>query len=136
MSDLGTTGRATIRNLIWYWLPPLAWMGIIFYLSAQPKLPTPPEPMLDLMLKNGGHFVVYAVLALLWWRALSRGKMAGRAALGLAFAITVLYAMSDEFHQSFVPGRRPTLSDVLIDAIGAATAIGVVWWRNTKGTKV
>ena len=116
MSDLGTTRRATIRNLVWYWLPPLAWMGIIFYLSAQPKLPALPEPMLDLVLKKGTHFTVYAVLAFLWWRALSRGRMADRAALGLAFAIAVLYAMSDEFHQRFVPGRCPGLSDVLIDA--------------------
>jgi len=138
MSDLETTRRATSRNLVWYWLPPLAWMGIIFYLSAQPKLPAPPEPMFDLVLKKGAHFTVYAVLAFLWWRALSRGKMADRAALGLAFAIAVSYAISDEFHQSFVPDRRPGLSDVLIDAMGAATATGVIGLsksRNTKGTR-
>ncbi len=132
MSDLGTTRRATIRNLVWYWLPPLAWMGVIFFSSAQPDLPSPPGPLLDTLLKKSGHFVVYAMLAFLWYRALSRGGMTDRAALGLAFAIAVMYGMSDEFHQSFVPGRHPGLSDVLIDAIGAATAIWVIGWRNTK----
>jgi len=132
MSDSGTTRRATIRDLVWYWLPPLAWMGVIFYLSGQPKLPAPPEPMLDLMLKKGAHFTVYAILAFLWWRVLSRGKMTDRAALGLAFAVAVSYGLSDEFHQSFVPGRHPGLSDVLIDALGAAVAVGVIGWRNTK----
>ena len=136
MSDPRTSRRATIWNLVWYWLPPLAWMGVIFCLSAQRDLPTPPEPVLDLTLKKGGHFAVYAVLAFLWWRALSRGGMADRAALGLAFAIAVLYAVSDEFHQSFVPGRRPTQLDVLIDVIGAATAIALIGWRNTKDTKI
>ncbi len=133
MSDTRTTGRATIRNLIWYWLPPLAWMGVIFFLSAQPDLPGPPASLLDTLLKKMGHFVVYAMLAFLWHRALARGGMADPTALGLAFAIAVLYGLSDEFHQSFVPGRHPGLSDVIIDAMGAATAIGVIRWRNTKG---
>jgi VanZ family protein len=134
MSDVQTTAQGTIRNVIGYWLPPLAWMGLVFFLSAQPKLPTPPAPMLDVMLKKGAHFGAYAILAFLWWRALSRAGMGGRAALGLAFAIAVLYGMSDEFHQSFVPGRRPSPSDVLIDSLGAAVALGVVGWRNTRNT--
>lgn len=135
MSDLGTTGRVTIRDLAWYWLPPLAWMGVIFFSSAQPDLPGPPGSLLDALLKKSGHFVVYAMLAFLWYRALSRDGMADRAALGLAFAIAVIYGMSDEFHQSFVPGRRPGLLDVVIDAAGAAVAVGVIGWRNTKGRR-
>jgi VanZ family protein len=135
MSHLETTGRTTIRNLAWYWLPPLAWMGAIFFLSAQPDLPGPPGPLLDTLLKKSGHFVVYAMLAFLWYRALSRGGMADRVALGLAFAIAVIYGMSDEFHQGFVPGRNPGPLDVVVDAAGAAVAVGVTGWRNTKITK-
>lgn len=135
MSDTRITGRSTIRNLVWYWLPPLAWMGVIFFLSAQPDLPGPPGSVLDTLLKKTGHFVVYATLTILWYRALSRGGLADRTALGLAFAIAVLYGLSDEYHQSFVPGRHPSLSDALIDAMGAATAIGVIRWRNTKGRR-
>lgn len=138
MSDVGTTRRDTIRDLVRYWLPPLAWMGVIFYLSAQPQLPTAPEPLMDALLKKGGHFMAYALLALLWWRALSRGKKTDRTTLALAFVIAVLYGLSDEFHQSFVPGRHPSPWDVLIDAAGAAVAVGVIWLmksRNTKDTR-
>jgi VanZ family protein len=122
--------RSVIRYLVWYWLPPLAWMGMIFYLSAQPDLPSPPQPWLQKLLTNGAHFGLYALLALWWWRALSRGRKTLRATLGLAFGLAVLYGISDEFHQSFVPGRTPSLMDVLIDAAGAAVTLGVIWrWR-------
>ena len=133
MSDTKTTSRRGVRGLVAYWLPPLAWMVAIFYLSAQPDLPGPPEPLLDTLFKKGAHFVTYAMFAFLWWRALSRGMMTHRAALGTAFAIAVVYGISDEFHQSFIPGRSPSSRDVLIDAAGAAAALGLIWWRNTKG---
>jgi VanZ family protein len=41
----------------------------------------------------------------------------------VVMGVTVAYAASDEYHQSFVPGRHPGLSDVLIDGLGAATAL-------------
>jgi VanZ family protein len=132
VSDVGTARHNTLRDLAGYWLPPLAWMGIIFYLSAQPDLPGPPEPLLDALLKKGGHFVGYAMLAFLWWRALSRGRRIDRATLVLAFVVVTLYSVSDEFHQSFVPNRRPSPGDVLIDAAGAATALWLVWRRRGR----
>jgi len=133
MSEVRTSRRRALRDLVWYWLPPLAWMGVIFFLSAQPDLPGPPQPFIDAPLKKGAHLVAYALLALLCWRALSQGKEVDGRTLALAFAIAVAYGISDEFHQSFVPGREPSLRDVFIDAAGAAAALGVVWWRNPKG---
>ncbi len=112
------------RLLVWLraWGPVLAWMGLIFYLSAQPKLPGPASPFWNILLKKIGHFVVYGVLAWLVLRALSRTEYVTRQRW-IAWGFAVLYAISDEFHQSFVPGRHPKGLDLLIDACGAATVL-------------
>lgn len=130
MSQPGTPQRATLRDLAWYWLPPLAWMGIIFLLSAQRKLIGPPQSWLAELLINSAHFFVYAGLAFLWWRALSRGRRADKILLAAAFGISVLYGASDEFHQSFVPGRDASWLDLLTDAAGAAVALWVIWRKS------
>lgn len=133
MSDDGR-----IRDLAWYWLPLLAWMGMIFYLSSQPDLPGPPDPWLATLVTNLGHFVTYAILALWWWRALRRipalsgAGEPGKVVLFLAFLAAALYAASDEFHQSFVPGRTASLPDLLVDAAGAAAALGLIWRRKVS----
>ena len=106
-----------------WWLAALAWMGLIFWLSAQPDLPHAPEPWLDRVVKKAGHAVLYGVLAWLYLRALQgNGLSSGRTRL-LAFGLAVLYAVTDEVHQSFVPGRTPSPWDVLIDGAGAALAV-------------
>lgn len=74
---------------------------------------------LQLFVRKGAHFSIYALLAILCWlpahSAVSSSLMSAEAAWG----ITVLYAISDELHQSFVPGRSCELRDVLIDSSGA-----------------
>jgi VanZ family protein len=102
---------------------------MIYYLSAQPDLPGPPEPWLATLFANSAHFGVYALLAFWWWRALRSFQKTQSAwvILLLAFLISVLYGASDEFHQSFVPGRDPSLLDWLVDMAGAATALWLVW---------
>ncbi len=126
-------------------------MVIIFVLSAQPKLPSPPNSLLNLLLKKGAHMLEYAILMLLWWRALAGGDKKSarpntgpdaigdkRSAqpyiwLGLAWLLTILYAASDEFHQTFVPGRNGTPWDVLIDSLGASiSAVIIGWWIGRK----
>lgn len=97
----------------------MAWMGLIFYLSSRPDLPHAPEPLLDLILKKAAHAFVYAVLAVLWRRAL--GRQAGGAVA--PWLIAVLYAATDEVHQTFVPGRNGRVADVVIDGMGAALGL-------------
>ncbi|MBC7227930.1 MAG: VanZ family protein [Thermoflexales bacterium] len=98
-------------------------MGLIFWLSAQPDLPHAPEPWLDVVVKKTGHAALYGVLAWLYWGFLrGDGPPSGRARL-LAFGLAVLYAVTDEVHQSFVPGRTPSPWDVVIDGVGAALAV-------------
>ncbi len=133
-STEATSGGNTIRRLAVYWLPVAAWMGLIFLLSAQPDLPHPPSAFLDHVVKKGGHMAAFAILAWLWWRALHRERgMPMGVALGLALMFTVLYAVSDEVHQSFVPGRKPRATDVLFDSLGASAMVIII--RLVRGAK-
>ena len=116
-----------IHSLLRYWLPPVLWMGAIFVLSAQPTLPRHPDNLLDFIIKKAGHMIEYGILAFLLWRALSRGRGAlSRSALVIAFVASVLYAASDEYHQTFVPGRKGKLMDVGFDVVGALLTLLVV----------
>ncbi len=112
------------------WLPVILWMGFIFALSAQPKIQLSPEPFWDLTIKKTGHFDLYFVLSILLQRALSGGIReflnTSRRTFILATLISTLYAISDETHQMFVPGRGPSALDVGIDVAGAEFAFGVV----------
>ena len=91
------------RPILYLWMPLLAWMGLIFYLSAQPDLPGPDAGWVGLVLSSGAHAFVFGVLAVLWARVLGERRYA----VLVALVLTMLYAFSDEFHQGFVPGRYP-----------------------------
>lgn len=121
---------ASVGTFLKLWLPPILWMVLIFWLSAQPHLPGLAVTWLDWLLKHSGHFGGYAILALLWWRVTARSFRDRYVAAALAFAGTFLYAISDEAHQSFVPGRDASWIDLAIDAFGAASAIGGILCRR------
>ena len=106
--------------------PPLLLMGLIFFLSAQPDLSTGLGTW-DTVLRKGAHMAEYGVLWFLWWRAMGSGHPAP------SIAITLLYAVSDEFHQTFVDGRHGSPVDVLIDAVGVTIAALLVLTRQRKG---
>ncbi len=74
-----------------------------------------------MIVRKIGHMGVYGILALLLWRALSGTGL--RRPLVWALIIAVLYAITDEAHQGFVPGRDPSAVDVGIDATGALIAV-------------
>jgi VanZ family protein len=111
------------------WLAPLALMAVIFAVSAQPSLNSG-LGTIDLIGRKIIHFSEYALLCLLWWRALEPGSGPRRAAL-IAFLICSAYAATDELHQSFVEGRHGTPVDWLIDSAGA----GLVAWRLRLGLR-
>ena len=99
-------------------LAPLAMMAAIFYFSSQP-FEGPDLVWWEVALRKLGHVAGYAVLTYLWWWALV-GRV--RNPLALAAAISVAYAATDEYHQTFVDGRHGTPVDWLIDSAGAAAA--------------
>jgi VanZ family protein len=100
------------------WLPPVVLMGVIFAFSAQPSLDSG-LGLIDLIGRKLIHFAEYALLCFLWWRALASVTDPRRAALW-AFLIASGYAVTDEFHQTFVDGRHGNALDWLIDSAGAA----------------
>jgi VanZ family protein len=100
------------------WLPPLLLMGVIFFFSDQPSLDSG-LGLIDQVGRKLIHFAEYALLCVLWWRALATVTSPGRAAL-LAFALASGYAATDEYHQTFVEGRHGSPLDWAIDSAGAA----------------
>ena len=103
------------------WGPVVVWMGFIFWLSAQPKAPL---GWLVEEVENGdkvGHAALYLVLGALLWRAL-RYRYSRWKAVGVATAVAVVYGITDEVHQLFVPGRSFELLDLTADGFGAAVS--------------
>jgi VanZ family protein len=120
------------RPLSWrWWLLALAWMGGIYFLSAQSNLPLPVEGWWSGLLSWSAHFTEYAVLAGLLWLALRSSPKLARHATAIAFGLAALYALSDEVHQSFVPGRTPDVRDWLVDLAGAALAVWLLSHSRT-----
>jgi VanZ family protein len=111
-------------KLLARWLPVILWMAVIFTMSSWSTPPSLPESLLDLLMKKAVHITEYAILAGLLWRALGGGTE--RRVMLAALAVAVFYAVSDEFHQSFTPGRSPSPVDVLIDGTGAAAGLMVL----------
>ena len=140
------------------WLGAIAWMGVIFFMSAMPgdvsgaqsgriaelalramaflfgedaAAAVSPENI-NLLVRKGAHMAEYAVLLLLYRRVLhaSGARRPGLAALCLC----ACYAATDEGHQAFVAGRGPSVVDVCIDTLGAALAWGALGaLRRMKG---
>ena len=126
------TGNRIRRASTLCWLvAPLAWMAVIYWFSAQSTLPHAPDTLTDLLVKKGSHVVEYAVLLVLWWRALyavGRTRVTLRpSAMVIVWVLTVLYALSDEYHQKFVLGRHGRLTDAAIDAAGASLVVLGLW---------
>ena len=112
------------------WLPPLVLMGVIFFLSHQPSLDSG-LGTIDLIGRKLVHFAEYALLCFLWWRALATVTTPDRAALW-AFLLASGYALTDEYHQTFVEGRHGAALDWAIDSAGAATAAIRLRKRRTR----
>jgi VanZ family protein len=105
------------------WLPVLLTMLVIFWFSAQPASEIPTFDWADSIIKKGGHVIGYGLLTLFYWRALDfRPERRW-----IAWILAVLYGLIDEFHQSFVPGRKPSVWDVLIfDSFGALISLWLI----------
>lgn len=131
------------------WLPVTLWMALIFFLSHQPAAQSSglssgitemimnviekiaPNMAFDFesfhhFIRKNAHFFAYLVLGVLVANAIRgyKGKT-----VALAMLVCVLYAISDEVHQLFIPGRAGQVMDVLIDSAGAG--VGILFYQLT-----
>jgi hypothetical protein len=83
---------------------------------------------------EGGHLVGYALLGVSYLHGFASHKGVNRGTLLAAIVLAGLYAVTDEFHQSFTPGRTPSAVDVSIDTVGAA--LGAVIWAWARSLPV
>ena len=137
------------------WGPVIAWMAVIFSASTDsfsakrtsriigpllrwfnPDITDATIRKVQLVARKGAHMAEYAVLAMLLCRALHKPPPPAwsRHRAVAAFGLATAYAVTDEFHQSFVPSRGAHWGDVLFDAAGAALGLLVLWaigrWRK------
>ena len=115
-------------------VPLILWMALIFGLSAQSRLIKIHRPLEAEIFYKTAHMIFYAILAWLWWRAIAPRRQVTWFILVVAFLLTLMYGLSDEFHQWFVPSRHSRVTDVLFDGSGALIMLlllrCVAWLRN------
>jgi VanZ family protein len=130
-----------MRQFVKYWLPLLVWLGLIFagstsvmssehtsryivpfLLWLKPGMSPNTIWTILVIVRKCAHVIEYTVLALLLWRAL-RNVPSLRTKPLMVFSVVLLgcalFAASDEFHQTFVKSRTPSVRDVLLDIGGA-----------------
>lgn len=137
-------------TVLFSWIAVFIWLVVIFYLSAQPAadssnlskkvtkviieiIPLDSEvsttenliAKLEPSIRKLGHFSEYFVLGLLVANALRVSGVFGFKGFIYSLLFCILYAVSDEFHQYFVPGRSTEFSDILMDTIGSVVGIGL-----------
>ena len=137
------------------WIPAAVWMAVIFLFSTDlfaasntgswvremvsrwfPSLSEAWVSGLHHALRKSAHVFAYGVLSACYSFALSGGERLcrpNRRRAVAAVGLSILYACTDEWHQSFVPGRTPDLRDIVADGSGAALALGAAWaWSIIK----
>lgn len=100
----------------------LAWCGLIFTLSHQPSLPLSKLTFFSNQDKLH-HAIAYAIMALLCWRFLEHLSLKQKVRIVISLLFCSLFGISDEWHQSFIPGREADILDWLADTTGAALAL-------------
>ena len=114
-------------DFVKYQLPVLIWMGFIFALSCVPGSTLAPIEFMDAHLI--AHSLLFGMLYILGYRALkyqNYSRFLHEFSLLAALVLVALYGASDEFHQSFTPGRTEDFKDLMIDVMAGLVALLIV----------
>jgi len=117
------------KILNWFFV--LIWAAFIFFLSHQPDLKSSFPSEYDFILRKLAHITEYAILTFLLIRTFSQYRLSTKKILLFSVILAVLYAFSDEYHQSFIIKRTGAFQDIAIDSIG----IFLIWLRQRKMLK-
>lgn len=112
-----------VKKLASLWLPPFFWAILIFTLSSFQVGSSSEFYWKDFIIKKTAHVIEYGILSTLFYRAMFNSSISKEKAMWYAVLVALFYGITDEFHQSFTPGRGPKFTDVLIDTTGATIFI-------------
>ena len=122
---------------------PLLIMGVFYWLSSLPGTPLPDDPALYAVfywvppsVQNALHVPAYVALAWAWCWALGAWLRVPVVAAIAACVIASAYGVVDEWHQSFVPGRYASLTDVTLDIAGAMIGIWLAAWVASRARSI
>ena len=114
-----------INQIIVRWFPVMLWMSIIFWFSSQSAITVVESKPADILIHKLAHVGEYMILyTLLFWAF--NGKNAR------SLIILIMFAISDEIHQYFVPTRECRITDVLIDILGGLTSMTLLYFYFKK----
>ena len=117
-----------LKKLFKFWLPPFRWALVIFLFSSRPTVIVSEIYWPDFFFKKTIHLIEFGILFVLLYRALKETVRRDLLKLAsIAFFLTILYAVSDEYHQTLISGRTGTLRDIIIDGFGAGLAWLGIW---------
>lgn len=113
--------------VVYYWLPPTAWMGMIYYMSSQKSITVTTNVVVDFVTFKSLHIVEYAFLFLLLYRAFYSVLHLPKLFIGMStLSIAMLYSITDELHQLSIPTRSGRLRDILFDLAGMLIMYSII----------
>jgi len=119
-----------LKKFLSLWIPVILWCGIIFFFSSIPDLKIKELGFWDFILRKIAHITEFGILTVLFFRAFS-GSIKNNISFWSGFS-SFVYAITDEFHQLYVPGRGPSPVDVLIDTFGIFFALLILKYARKE----
>ncbi|MGV9002303.1 MAG: VanZ family protein [Candidatus Saccharimonadaceae bacterium] len=141
-------GKATKKLILSYAIL-ILWALLIFKLSSeghdassgrsdaivtyiQHAGSTLPSDVLSFLTRKAAHTVAYFIFGILAYNVVRQYKRTTRRTIIISILIVLGYALSDEFHQAFVPGRTAMLTDVLIDTTAGTIGVTLAYLTHKK----